>query len=62
MQIFPLWLKTVKVVVRGTVYTKCVSTVPIAEVDADLPFNVENSYGSCKRNGVYKMCMHRSYC
>ena len=43
MQIFPLMLKTVKVVVRGTVYTKCVYTVPIAEVDADLPSMVENS-------------------
>ena len=28
-------------VVRGTVYTKCVCAVPITEVDADLPLNVE---------------------
>ena len=55
-------LKTVKVVGRGTVYTKCVCSVPIAELDADLPLNVENSYGRCKRNGVYKKCMRRSYC
>ena len=48
-------------VVRGTVYTKCVCAVPIAEEDTDLPLNVENSYGRCKRNGVYKMCMRRSY-
>ena len=36
-------LKTVKVVVRGMVYTKCLYTVPIAEVDTDLPLNVESS-------------------
>ena len=36
-------LKAVKVVVSGTVYTKCVYTVHIAEVDAVLPLNVENS-------------------
>ena len=49
-------------VVRGTVYTKSVCAVPIAEVDTDLPLNVEKNYGRCKRNGVYKMCMRRSYC
>ena len=54
-------LKKVKIVVRGTVYTNCVYTVPITEVDADLPLNVENSEGCCKRNGVYKLCIHRSY-
>ena len=55
-------LKKIMDVVRGTVYTKCVCAVPIAELDADLPLNVENSYGRCNRNVVYKMCMHRSYC
>ena len=33
-------LKTVNVVVRGTVYTKCVCTVPIAEVDIDNNNNI----------------------
>ena len=31
------------VVARGTVYTKSVCTAPIAEVDTDLPLNVENT-------------------
>ena len=43
MQIFPWMLKTVKVVVRGTVYTNCVYTVPITDVDSDLPLNVKES-------------------
>ena len=36
-------LNKVKIVVRGTVYTKCVYTVPITEVDSDLSFNVKES-------------------
>ena len=36
-------LKKVKIIVRGTVYTKWVYTVPIAEVDVNLPLNVKES-------------------
>ena len=41
-------------------YKKCVYIVPLSGVPADLPFKLKKGYWCCTRNGVYKMCMHRS--
>ena len=46
--------------VRGTVYTKCVYILPVSGVSADLTFKKIKGYWCWKRNGVYKMCIHRS--
>ena len=53
--------KKVTSVVRGTVYTKCAYIVPVSGVDAELPLKLKKGYWCCKRNGVYKMCIHH-YC
>ena len=47
-------------VVRGTVYTKCVYILPFSGVSADLTSRKIKGYWCWKRNGVYKMCIHRS--
>ena len=40
-------------------YTKCVYTVPVTVVGIAFPL-IKISYSSYMRNGVYKMCVHRS--
>ena len=39
-------------------YTKCVYTVPLTVVGTEFPSEISSS--SYMRNGVYKMCVHRS--
>ena len=49
--------------VTGTVYTKCVYTVPVATKEPYfLYFSVShsNEWSYSNRNGVYGMCVHRS--
>ena len=50
-------------VARGTVYTKCVYTVPVAAREQEIFHFCLKSCSCCNRNGRYKMCIHRScYC
>ena len=56
----PWKLKKVTGVGRGTLYTKCVYIVPVHGVPAALLLKLKKGYWYCKRNGVYKMCIHRS--
>ena len=58
---FSLNLKKLTRVTRETVYTKCVYILPLAGVDIDFSFELEKTYSCYKRNGVHKMCIHRSY-
>ena len=50
-------------VARGTVCTKCAYTVPVTVREQEIGHIDRKWYSCCKRNGVYKMCIHRScYC
>ena len=49
-------LKKVTDVRRGTVYTKCVQTVPVTAVDEDFPLNLKN-VTDVIRGKVYRKCV-----
>ena len=70
---FALHLKKLTRVISGTVYTKCVYILPLTAVDIDFALHLkkltrvirgtvytEQTYSCYKRNGVHKMCIHRS--
>ena len=44
-------------IIRGTLNTKCVLTVPLTIANADFPLNLNWCY---QRNDVYNMCIDRS--